>query len=186
MPGTALDNARRIAATRLDHAIVAAERTHCVYCGTATIPRLYRSGRTRHLDHFVPVEIVIRARAVYPRRRFPNWLLPCCQRCNNLAGQYFFTIFESKFSYLQWKLGSSIVIEPSLAALRLPEALTAIVRPIAEYRTGDYLILAPVRLDSGDWSIAQELAEKALVLQCSSQIPRSAPSKTAFSFSQAM
>src|SRR5271166_4224470 len=118
----------------------------CVYCGATVNPRMTASGWTRNLDHFIPVEIIIRAREAFPRRRFPNWLLPCCPVCNNLVGQLFFAAFREKFAFLQWKLGRQHASCPqTLRALAVPAALADIVRPMAEYRAGDYLILAPVR-----------------------------------------
>jgi hypothetical protein len=191
MTGTTLDRRRRDAATRLDHGMI--EGALCVYCGATVNPRMTASGWTRNLDHFIPVEIIIRAREAFPRRRFPNWLLPCCRVCNNLVGQLFFIEFHGKFDFMQWKLDrqhaspcrtTGQACPQTLRALAVPAALADIVRPMAEYRAGDYLILAPVRLESGDWSIAQPHAEK--VLQCSSRIPHSAPSKTVFSSSPAM
>src|SRR5262249_52442477 len=93
---------RRRRATAQDHICVLQDR--CVYCGTSDIRlRYFRSGRTAYLDHFVPVEIVIRAREV-PSLRLPNFLLPCCPTCNNLAGQYLFSSFLDKFDFVQWKL----------------------------------------------------------------------------------
>jgi hypothetical protein len=177
MSSNQLERTRRAAATRLDH--TALPSPQCVYCGTAVAPRLWRSGETRHYDHFIPVEMIIRAREAYPRKRFANRLLPCCRRCNNFAGSYFFPTFARKFDFLQWKLGHCTVqFPPQMQALAVPRALAAIVRPMAEYQDGDYLISAPVRLDNGDWSIAQEHCERAL--RCSSQIPTSAPSAMVF------
>jgi hypothetical protein len=183
MPGSPHARARRAAATQIDHTTVILP--HCVYCAQSVAPQLRRNGETRHFDHFIPAEIIIRARAAHPRQRFANWLLPCCLQCNVFANAYFFPTFAGKFDYLQWKLGHCTVqCPPQIRALAVPKALAAIVRPMAEYRDGDYPISAPARLENGDWSIAQELAER--VLQCSSQIQPSAPSKTAFSLSQAM
>lgn len=190
MSGSPVDRFRRAAATRLDHYAIL--HPQCVYCGDAVMSRMRGSGETRHYDHFIPIEIIIRAREAYPLQRFPNCLLPCCRRCNGFAGSFYFSILSKKFNYLQWKIGDyeprlrarvAAIVLQKFSGLEVPQALADIVHPMEEFRDGDYPILEPVRLDNGNWSIAQELAERALALQWNSQTPISEPSKTACSFS---
>jgi|SRR6516225_8261112 hypothetical protein len=152
---------------------------------------LHSRGRHGHLDHFIPVEIIVRARQHWPQQKFDNWLLPCCPTCNNILNAAYFSTFCDRGDFVQWKLrqrGVAIKSPASreLASLRVPESLQSLIRPITEYRYArDYIVLAPVRLASGDWSTDQRLAERALK-GCSSPITPSAQSRAAFAFSQAL
>jgi hypothetical protein len=157
-------------ATVIDHEIV--EQDCCVYCGCRSIsPRFYRNGSTRHLDHFIPIEIVMRARSYYPRMRIHNFLLPCCLPCNLFLGQLFFARFQDKFEYLQDLLRSrrnlvwNVTDNPQCARLRsvrASTALLAIVRPIGDCAVAGYTILCPQKLNDV-WIVGQE-CERVLCL----------------------
>jgi hypothetical protein len=175
-----IDRRRRDAATRLDHALVEGDR--CTYCGDPVAPRLSRTGATRHLDHFIPLDIIARAREAWPNERFDNWLVPCCIRCNTLAGVCYFSTLADKASYVRWRRGE--LASAPVPVLRVPDALQALIRPMTEYRIGDYLILAPAQLPNGAFTRSQDIAEKAL--RCSFMTTLSAASKTGVSFSAAM
>jgi hypothetical protein len=156
---------RRKEATVLDHVIF--DQETCIYCSAAIDWRFGRTGRTGHLDHFIPIEIIARARRGWPRQRFGNWLLPCCPTCNNLLGQYLFSTLRDRVDFVQWRLGRSVrglCAQHPLASLPAPEALQSIIRPMTEFRYGrDYIVVTPRRLFSGDCSIEQHLAERALI-----------------------
>jgi hypothetical protein len=192
MPGSK-DASRLSRQTSLiDHVIL--DQATCVYCGAAVDWCCGVTGRTRHLDHFIPVYIMARARQSWPQREFFNWLLPCCPTCNNQLNAHYFATFRDRYDFVHWRLEQHnaaaaprrIPRDHPLASLHVPEALQAIVRPMTEYRSGrDFIILAPARLASGDWSTEQSLAERALV-GCSSPITPLVQSGTAFAFSQAL
>lgn len=92
-----IEHVRRTA-TLIDHAIVPG--LACVYCSAPVSPRLSRAGQTRNLDHFIPVLALATARHYRPELRLPNWLLPCCPRCNNVANAYLFMTIEEKHSFV--------------------------------------------------------------------------------------
>jgi hypothetical protein len=175
---------RRRRATAQDHVCVLQEP--CVYCGTSDIrPRYFPSGRTGYLDHFVPVEILIRAREVPSLLRMENFLLPCCPICNNLAGQYFFASFFDKFDFVRWKLSLRTANlwrfsdNPKADFLQrisaAPELLSNIkTRDELDSENG-YTVVCPQQLRSGGWNASQN-AERVL---CSRQIPFMASSRMA-------
>jgi hypothetical protein len=90
---------QRELATLRHHSLIMQNR--CVYCGAEVRPKLFDSGNTRHLDHFVPITRLITAREHFPRERFPNFLLPCCPICNNLLGSHVFASFRDKFDFVR-------------------------------------------------------------------------------------
>jgi hypothetical protein len=93
-------NAVRSQATLVDHTLVMQD--WCVYCGNRGItPRLFTSGHTTHLDHFIPVSIIALARKWHPEARFNNFLLPCCLFCNVYLGQLVFSCFKDKFDFIR-------------------------------------------------------------------------------------
>jgi hypothetical protein len=174
--------------TVLDHALI--EQPLCVYCGTDEIlPRLYASGNTRNLDHFVPIQIVMRAREYYRKQatggceeyRIQNHLLPCCRRCNTELGQLFFNSFEEKSSYMRAMIppaaGSappawrerpwSLTDNPAhvrLASVRASAALTSLIKPLSQIRwaSDHYVIICP-QFCAGIWNTGQD-CERALIL----------------------
>jgi hypothetical protein len=175
---------RRRLATAQDHVCVLQDR--CVYCGTSDVrPRYFPSGRTAYLDHFVPVEILIRAREVPSLVRLHNFLLPSCPICNNLAGQYLFSSFFDKFDFVQWKLSVRSAYlwrfsdNPKADFLRrtsvTPE-LFSITKMRSELDADNgYTILCPQRLRSWGWDASQN-AERVL---CSQQTRFTGSSRTA-------
>jgi hypothetical protein len=175
---------RRRRATAQDHIWVLRER--CVYCGTKDVrPRYFASGRTAYLDHFVPVEIVIRAREVPWLLRLQNFLLPCCPICNNLAGQYLFSSFCEKFDFVQWKLSvrAACLWSPFdnpqadfLQRIAVAPQLFSVIKIWNELDADNgYTILCPQRLRSGGWDASQN-TERVL---CSRQTPFTASSRMA-------
>jgi hypothetical protein len=158
---------RRLQATAQDHIYI--DQPRCVYCGADSIRPLFQpSGRTRHLDHFIPVEIVIRVRQRSPLSRIPNWLLPCCPRCNNIAGQYLFSSFGDKFNFVQsrlrhqalWRLTDN-PRQDQLKTVRVSKEVLDAIKPMDQFRRVDYIILLPHRLTNGLWD-ASQIAERAL------------------------
>jgi hypothetical protein len=184
-----LDRQLRREATVLDTVIF--DQAVCVYCGSPVKWCYTAAGDTRHLDHFVPVEIIVRARQHWPQQKFANWLLPCCPTCNNILNVTYFATLCDRADFVRWKLrlrGTAIRSPETseLASLNVPKELQSLVRPMSEFRYGrDDIILAPVRLANGDWSTDQRLAERALI-GCSSPITSSEQLKTGFTFSQAL
>jgi hypothetical protein len=175
---------RRRRATAQDHVCVLQDR--CVYCGTSDIrPRYFSSGRTAYLDHFVPVEIVIRAREMPSLVRLRNFLLPCCPICNNLAGQYLFSSFCDKFDFLRWKLSARSRSTWSFSdnsKADFLKCISAAPELLSNIKTRDeldsengYTILCPQRLRSRGWDASQN-AERVL---CSRQTPFTALSRMA-------
>jgi hypothetical protein len=174
---------RRRRATAQDHICVLQDR--CVYCGTSDIrPRRFASGRTTYLDHFVPVEIVIRARELPAFLRLQNFLLPSCPICNNLAGQYLFFSFRDKFDFVRWKLSArsaNLWRFSDNAQADLLQRISAAPKlfPFIKMRDeldadNGYTILCPQRLRSGGWDASQN-AERVL---CSQQTPFTRSSRT--------
>jgi hypothetical protein len=174
--------AERRAATRVLHAVV--EQGVCVYCGAPVSPSFSAStGKTRHLDHFIPVRQLAIARRWYPAARITNYLLPCCRRCNgSIIGDCLFGSFVDKFDYARWKMAGSGRPDWSLADN--PEArFLATLEASAEFRslinnfdvagiTGR-LIKCPERVPDGTWR------ERKRVL-CNSPILFTAQSRTEF------
>jgi hypothetical protein len=174
--------------TVLDHMLI--EQPLCVYCGTDEIlPRLYASGNTRNLDHFVPIQIVMRAREYYRKQatggneeyRIQNYLLPCCRRCNSKLGQLFFDTFDDKFSYIRAMTPTVVGSAPPawgerrwnltdnpahghLASVRASVALTSLINPLAEisWASDHYVIICP-QFCAGIWNTGQD-CERALIL----------------------
>src|SRR6516165_9882793 len=86
-----LDKQLRREATVLDTVIF--DQAICIYCGFPVKWHYTAAGDTRHLDHFIPVEIIVRARQHWPQQKFDNWLLPCCPTCNNILNAAYFSTF---------------------------------------------------------------------------------------------
>jgi hypothetical protein len=152
---------RRCAATMLRHVVI--DHAGCVYCGDVSIePLLTGDGNTRHLDHFVPVHIIAKARQLHPKWRFPNWLLPCCPRCNVLLGRYYFDTFTDKFEFLLARL-KNMEQRPreQLRSIEAPEELRTIIRSMEFFQSDDYIIQRPFRSAKGAW-IADQRAEQFL------------------------
>jgi hypothetical protein len=162
---------RRRAATLIDHRVI--KQPCCVYCGNAGIsPRLYPSGDTRHLDHFMPIEIVARARHYNASARIMNWVLPCCLKCNLHLGQLFFSTFADKFDYLrerkarllsidclgaplQWQRPWTMPNNPAsarLASIKAPAAIGSMIGPI---EAPGYVIICP-RKGETHWATGQD------------------------------
>lgn len=65
----------------------------CTYCGQ----------RANSWDHVLPISVA----NLLPYFQFPSELLvlvPCCKRCNSIAGNKFFTSFASKINYVRARL----------------------------------------------------------------------------------
>jgi hypothetical protein len=174
--------------TVLDHVLI--DQSQCVYCGADEIcPRLYASGNTRNLDHFVAIKIVMLAREYYRKRaafrseefQIHNYLLPCCRPCNINLGQLFFTSFEEKFNYRRAVIRTTVGTAPpawrkrcwsladnprhvQLASVRAPAALISLIKPLAEtcWASEKYTIICP-QLCEGVWKAGQD-CEQELIL----------------------
>jgi hypothetical protein len=127
--------------TRVGYALI--EQRQCVYCGNYQIKPFWRtsSGLARNLDHFIPLDILLKA---WPTI-IPNFLLPCCPRCNShLHGQLFLT-FVDKFHYIrmelqpQWSLTDNPAY-PQLINIEVPDELITMIRPIQDMQDGDDMI----------------------------------------------
>ena len=154
--------------TLIDHTMV--EQDRCVYCGALVVPRRNASGTTHNLDHFIPIDIIIIARASAPSERIANYLLPCCPRCNSAFGECFFANFIEKFDYgkrrtsahsNRWLLSHNYQFD-ELVNIRAPTSLLSMIRPSEELQSlGKYNILVPQKRN-GRW----ERVEKALAIPC--------------------
>jgi hypothetical protein len=174
----------RCAATALQHVVI--ERNACVYCGDHSIKPVRQSnGNTRHLDHFVPVHVIAKARELHPTRQFPNWLLPCCPHCNVSLGRYYFETFTDKFEFICDRRGS-VRQWPNeqLRAIEAPDQLRAIIKPMNFFQSHDYIIQCPFRSAKGVW-ITDQRAERFISrsenqginpsLRVSLSVPRQVP-----------
>jgi hypothetical protein len=171
---------KRRQTTRFAHTVI--EQDHCVFCGSRRIKsRLFASGHTLNLDHFIPAEIVTFARQ--GGAEIPNFLLPCCPLCNNCCGQYFFASFVEKFAYVQSRRNVKRRLDDNsqcdkLTGVAAPKELLGMIFPIQELPArGGYVIIWPYRLETGSWDISQR-AEK--VLQWRPTTPCSVSSAMAF------
>jgi len=158
--------------TLIGHTLV--EQDCCVYCGALVNPHLNRrSGSYRNLDHFIPIDIMIILRVDTSSTTIPNFLLPCCPRCNSTLGECFFPSLVEKFDYArgrvalrrgQWRLDDNPQFQ-RLLNIRAPENLLSMIRPIEEVHPRDrYSVLAPEQRN-GRW----ERVEKALSIKCNRQ-----------------
>lgn len=86
----------------------------CLFCGTLINPRVYSNGRTRHVDHYIPLCIIALISRFRPDLYIPNVLLPCCIRCNNFASSYLFWSVNDKRDYVQSRTGIAYKVEDSL------------------------------------------------------------------------
>lgn len=105
----------------------------CLFCGKVISPHVYSSGKTRHLDHFIPLSIIALIKHFRPKIFINNALLPCCIRCNNFAGSYLFWSVCDKRDYVQSKTGIIYNANDSLLTIFLPLELTQM------FLSGDYL-----------------------------------------------
>jgi hypothetical protein len=129
---------------------------NCVYCGSSVEPRLFPSGRTSHLDHFIPKRVLAIARKYHAMGRVQNYLLPACQRCNNFAGQNVFVSGEVKVAFVRARTGLS----PG-ECFRVPQIeareFFSIVRPIEDLLPGRaYIIPCPAKV-GGTWRIEERI-----------------------------
>jgi len=111
----------------------------CVYCGASVRPRV-AGGRTRNLDHFIPLRIIDILQRRYPAQNWDreNTLLACCPVCNNFAGEFLFTTFLDKFEYVRarrkcdaWELADNPAAD-QLHGVRLSPRIRAVVLPVEE------------------------------------------------------
>jgi len=167
----------RYAANLIDHSIV--EQDCCVYCGNRKIfPKVFRNGATKHLDHFIPLEIIIRAKRNYPRMQLHNFLLPCCRTCNGYLGQLFFDTFQDKLDYMndrkrrllesdwlsappdwrqrRWEISDNPQYH-QLLSIQAPASLTSIIKLSS---TRGYIILCP-QTRNGYWEISERVLDLA-------------------------
>jgi hypothetical protein len=154
--------------TLIGHTLI--EQDRCVYCGALVTPHLNRrSGSYRNLDHFIPIDIMIVVSAGASSEKIPNFLLPCCPRCNYTLGECFFPSLVEKFDYRsdrvpgrrgQWHLDDNPQFQ-RLLNIAAPENLLSMIKPIEEVHPRDrYSVLVPEQ--HGRW----ERVEKALSIQC--------------------
>jgi hypothetical protein len=183
MTGGRLAENERCAATRERHYVVA--QPGCAYCGASVQPWFDRNtGRTRGLDHFVPVRLLAQARRWYPGEPLPNWLVPCCRRCNTgVLKDCLFSSFLDKFDFARWSLatqGAASVWRLSdnpaaagLASIAAPPALLAAVKSFDAIGAAGRIriVTYPERLGDG-WRLARRVL-------CAPQIRYTEPSAMA-------
>jgi hypothetical protein len=131
---------------------------HCVYCGEPVKPRLFPSGKTNNLYHFVPKRTLEIAQEYHLSiREFSNWLLPACGRCNNFAGENVFLSAEDKIDFVRTRTGrysDRYLSFPPIVAREFFE----IVRPIEELLPGRaFIIPCPHRTPRSGWRIEERI-----------------------------
>jgi hypothetical protein len=131
----------RLQLTRIGYALI--QQHQCVYCGNCQIRPFWcrSSGRTVNLDHFIPLNILIKA---WPTI-IPNFLLPSCACCNNRLNYQLFATFVDKFHYIRTELQPpwSLSDNPAygqLINIEVPDELISMILPSHEMRNGDDLI----------------------------------------------
>jgi hypothetical protein len=147
--------------TLIDHTVI--RQRECAYCGTllSSNPSVKHSGDTRYLDHFIPISILAVARQFCWPMRISNYLIPCCQSCNNLAGPNLFKSFVEKFNYVKSSLISDWQLRDNpqyieLAAIRTPQTLLSMIRPIEELTSvNEFIIRCPRQVRQGIWDASQ-------------------------------
>jgi len=159
-------------ATRIEHSVI--PQSVCVYCGGPVAPHRAPSGQTQDLDLFIPIRELVIARRRHPLLHLPNWLLPCCRTCNQIASGYVFVTFLTKFDFLQSRRRSNtswtICDNPragELSELVVSRDFSSIILPLDERFAPRRIIHCPERvLNDSLWIIA-----KRMIPLCSSEIP---------------
>jgi hypothetical protein len=158
-------------ATRIEHTEFL--QSVCVFCGAPVAPCTKPSGKTYHLDHFIPIRELEIARRRHPLLHLPNWLLPCCPRCNQIASGYVFLAFQRKFDFVQsrqrsktnWQISDN-PLAAELSELVVCMDFRSIILPVNE-NLGRRIICCPERdLHDNLWIIT-----KRMIPLCSSEIP---------------
>jgi hypothetical protein len=146
----------------------------CLFCGAAVIPRLYPSGRTRNLDHFIPVRVLTALNRRFPKHHFDTPLLPACGKCNNFAGEYLFCSVKDKVDFVQFRTERVWSGDPPSALLEiiLSDHVRATLKAHAPLSSYD-VVWAMVR-DPVGWHRVERF-----ISACSLPTPFMASSKTA-------
>jgi hypothetical protein len=149
----------------------------CVYCGKPVASRRSPRGATHSLDHFIPIRELEIARRRHPQLYLPNWLLPCCPTCNQIASGYVFLTFRQKFDFVKsrqhsktnWKMDNNRrALE--LSELTVNSDFRSIIFPIDENLTARRIIYCPERgINDNLWVIIERM-----IPLCNSEMPFSA------------
>jgi hypothetical protein len=167
-----MNTADRNAASLIAHDLIPGEQ--CLYCHTVVRPKISRNGATRHLDHFIPLSILSKARTHKP---FSNWLIPCCPSCNNLANGYGFLTFTDKHDFLCGVKNLSDIAPEALAYIRIPDDMLTLFKPIEYLRLSDSIVSFLIRRSSKRDTVWR-IDERAIT--CGPMIRFMDQSKTAF------
>lgn len=158
-------------ATRIAHTEL--HQSMCVYCGTPVAPRRSPNGITHSLDHFIPIRELEIARRRHPLLHLPNWLLPCCPTCNQIASGYVFLTFQQKFDFVRsrqrnktsWQVGNN-PRAAALSQLTVNADFRSIIVPVDDNLAARRIIYCPERdLNGTLWVITQRV-----IPLCSSEI----------------
>jgi hypothetical protein len=142
---------RQALTMRYPHVVVAGEV--CSYCDRKVVPRFYKSGRTVHLDHFMPVCILRLLESSYPYIPLTNYLLPSCSRCNNIAQSYVFLTIADKHDYVRAKL--ELPARQCSISGSLPLDIWRLFLPIDELCCfTDRIVICPHRTSKG-WFLGE-------------------------------
>jgi hypothetical protein len=159
-------------ATRVEHTEFL--QSICVFCGAPVVPCKKPSGKTYHLDHFIPIRELEIARRRHPFLHLPNWLLPCCPTCNQIATGYVFLTFQQKFDFVQsrqrsrsnWQIYNN-PLAAELSELIVSEDFRSIILSVGENLLARRIIYCPERdLHDNLWIITERM-----IPLCSSKIP---------------
>jgi hypothetical protein len=135
---------RRAMTLRYPHRVLGCDAEHCLYCGERINPFVFPSGHTRHLDHFIPVHLLVSLSRWYPDITIENVLVPSCRQCNGVLNGFVFLSLNDRMQYIADILRVEVT-DPVTAVFPI-EVLSLIEAVTDRDRMTDHSIIIPSRV----------------------------------------